>query len=34
MTEATGIKRGSLSNTFDGKHDLFLQSLLKYDTEQ
>lgn len=34
ITEATGIKRGSLYNAFDGKHDLFLKSLLKYDNER
>ncbi len=34
ITEATGIKRGSLYNAFDGKDDLFLRSLLKYDTEK
>jgi TetR/AcrR family transcriptional repressor of nem operon len=31
ITEATGIKRGSLYNAFEGKRDLFLQSLLAYD---
>ncbi|QEG20600.1 TetR/AcrR family transcriptional regulator [Mariniblastus fucicola] len=30
LTTATGIKRGSLYNAFDGKHDLFLQALLRY----
>ncbi|WP_166831747.1 TetR/AcrR family transcriptional regulator [Thalassoroseus pseudoceratinae] len=30
ITEATGIKRGSLYNAFDGKHDLFVRALLKY----
>lgn len=34
ITEATGIKRGSLYNTFDGKRDLFLRGLLKYDNER
>ncbi|QDU36943.1 HTH-type transcriptional repressor ComR [Maioricimonas rarisocia] len=34
ITDATGIKRGSLYNAFEGKHDLFLKSLLKYDDEQ
>lgn len=32
ITDATGIKRGSLYNAFEGKDDLFLQSLLKYDS--
>ncbi|MFI4896685.1 MAG: TetR/AcrR family transcriptional regulator [Phycisphaerales bacterium JB059] len=31
ITEATGIKRGSLYNAFDGKGDLFLQSLFRYE---
>tara|TARA_R110002049_G_scaffold182485_2_gene350286 strand:- start:5305 stop:5883 length:579 start_codon:yes stop_codon:yes gene_type:complete len=30
ITDATGIKRGSLYNAFDGKHDLFLKALQKY----
>jgi len=30
ITDATGIKRGSLYNAFDGKHDLFVRALLKY----
>lgn len=34
LTAATGIQRGSLYNAFAGKQELFLQSLLKYDTEQ
>ena len=34
ITVATGIKRGSLYNAFDGKDDLFLRSLLKYDNER
>jgi TetR/AcrR family transcriptional repressor of nem operon len=34
ITEATGIKRGSLYNAFDGKDDLFMRSLLKYDIER
>lgn len=35
LTEATGLKRGSLYNAFgDGKQELFLRSLLKYDREQ
>ena len=34
ITAATGIKRGSLYNAFNGKEDLFLQSLLKYDNER
>ena len=33
ITAATGIKRGSLYNAFDGKDELFLQSLQKYDEE-
>lgn len=33
ITEATGLKRGSLYNAFDGKDDLFHRSLQKYDTE-
>ncbi|WP_442506546.1 TetR/AcrR family transcriptional regulator [Novipirellula sp. SH528] len=34
LTTATGIQRGSLYNAFAGKQDLFLKSLLKYDSEQ
>ncbi|MDF1740371.1 MAG: TetR/AcrR family transcriptional regulator [Verrucomicrobiales bacterium] len=34
ITEATGIKRGSLYNAFEGKDDLFIRALLKYDTER
>ncbi|YCM46559.1 TetR/AcrR family transcriptional regulator [Verrucomicrobiaceae bacterium 227] len=34
ITEATGIKRGSLYNAFNGKEDLFLKSLLKYEEER
>lgn len=34
ITAATGIKRGSLYNAFNGKEDLFLQALLKYDNER
>ncbi len=35
LTEATGLKRGSLYNAFgNGKQELFMRSLLKYDTEQ
>lgn len=34
LTKATGIKRGSLYNAFDGKADLFMRSLVKYDQEQ
>jgi len=30
ITAATGVKRGSLYNAFDGKRELFLQALLKY----
>ena len=33
ITAATGLKRGSLYNAFDGKDDLFLRSLQKYDAE-
>lgn len=32
ITNATGLKRGSLYNTFNGKEDLFLQALKKYDS--
>ncbi|TWU45316.1 HTH-type transcriptional repressor ComR [Novipirellula aureliae] len=34
ITEATGIKRGSLYNAFDGKHDIFVRALLKYGGER
>ena len=35
LTEATGLKRGSLYNAFgDGKQELFFLSLQKYDQEQ
>lgn len=34
ITAATGLKRGSLYNAFNGKEDLFLQALLKYDNER
>lgn len=34
ITSATGIKRGSLYNAFDGKHDLFVRALLKYGGDQ
>ena len=34
ITEATGVKRGSLYNAFDGKHELFVRGLLKYDIER
>lgn len=34
ITDATGIKRGSLYNAFDGKHDLFVRALLKYGGER
>lgn len=34
ILEATGIKRGSLYNAFEGKHDLFLQSILKYENQR
>ena len=33
LTNAIGIKRGSLYNAFDSKQDLFVKSLLKYDRE-
>lgn len=33
LTEATGVKRQSLYNTFGNKRDLFLKSFLKYDNE-
>lgn len=34
ITDATGIKRGSLYNAFGGKHDLFVQALQKYGGER
>ncbi|MCR9117583.1 MAG: TetR/AcrR family transcriptional regulator [bacterium] len=34
ITEATGIKRGSLYNAFDGKRDLFVRALLKYGDDR
>ena len=34
ITDATGIKRGSLYNAFDGKHDLFVRALLKYGCDR
>ncbi|EMI47266.1 TetR/AcrR family transcriptional regulator [Rhodopirellula sp. SWK7] len=34
ILDVTGIKRGSLYNAFDGKEDLFMRGLLKYDAEQ
>ncbi|MEW4529163.1 TetR/AcrR family transcriptional regulator [Maioricimonas sp. JC845] len=34
IIESTGVKRGSLYNAFEGKQDLFLRALLKYDDEQ
>lgn len=34
ITDATGIKRGSLYNAFDGKHDLFVRGLLKYGSDR
>lgn len=34
ITDATGIKRGSLYNAFDGKHDLFVRALLKYGNDR
>ena len=34
LTEATGIKRGSLYNAFQSKDGLFIKSLLKYENEQ
>ena len=33
LIESTGINRGSLYNAFGGKRQLFILSLLKYDTE-
>lgn len=33
LIETTGVNRGSLYNAFGGKHELFVQSLLKYDAE-
>jgi TetR/AcrR family transcriptional regulator, transcriptional repressor for nem operon len=33
LVNAIGIKRGSLYNAFEGKQDLFVKSLLKYDRE-
>lgn len=30
ITDATGIKRGSLYNAFEGKHDIFMRALQKY----
>lgn len=33
LTEAIGIKRGSLYNAFGSKQELFVEALLKYDTE-
>lgn len=34
ITKAAGKKRGSLYNTFNGKDDLFFQSLLGYERER
>ncbi|TWU15521.1 TetR/AcrR family transcriptional regulator [Allorhodopirellula heiligendammensis] len=34
ITSATGIKRGSLYNAFDGKHDIFIRALQKYGDER
>lgn len=34
ITQATGIKRGSLYNAFEGKHDLFVRGLLKYGADR
>ena len=34
ITKATGIKRGSLYNAFEGKDDLFMRGLLKYDIDR
>jgi len=34
ITDATGIKRGSLYNAFKGKHDLFLRGLQKYGNDR
>ncbi len=33
LLEATGLKRGSLYNAFDSKHELFVKTLLKYECE-
>lgn len=33
LTEAIGIKRGSLYNAFGSKEELFVEALLKYDAE-
>ena len=33
LIESTGINRGSLYNAFGGKKQLFMQSLIKYDTD-
>jgi TetR/AcrR family transcriptional repressor of nem operon len=34
ITTATGIKLGSLDSAFDGKGDLFLRGLLRYDIDR
>lgn len=34
ITAATGIKRGSLYNAFEGKRELFIKSLMKYDNDK
>jgi len=34
LMEATGVKRQSLYNTFGGKREFFIRTLLKYDTER
>ncbi|MFG0267263.1 MAG: TetR/AcrR family transcriptional regulator [Rhodopirellula sp. JB055] len=31
ITHATGVQRSSLYNAFEGKHELFIESLLRYD---
>jgi TetR/AcrR family transcriptional repressor of nem operon len=31
ITHATGVQRSSLYNAFDGKHELFMEALLRYD---
>ena len=32
LVEATGVQRQSLYDTFGSKHELFLQSLMRYQT--
>ncbi|MEV0248740.1 TetR/AcrR family transcriptional regulator [Nocardia sp. NPDC050712] len=33
LVDRTGLGRGSLYNTFSGKHELFLETLRRYDSE-